>query len=86
MNKLIDWKAFLIGVSIAGLIALLVMKFIGLNFWITFILVAFAMFINGLIAEWEDNRPGGFNNPSSAKKDKKSKGSEESKEESKGSE
>jgi hypothetical protein len=27
------------------------------------ILIPAAMIVNGFIAEWEDNRPGGFNNP-----------------------
>lgn len=27
------------------------------------ILIPVALIVNGLIAEWEDNQPGGFNNP-----------------------
>lgn len=53
----------LIGWSVAALGGWLLSYLSGLSFWISFLIVAFSMFINSLIAETEDNAPGGFNNP-----------------------
>jgi hypothetical protein len=35
----------------------------GINFFLCSALVAAAFMLNGLLAEWEDRRPGGFLNP-----------------------
>jgi len=51
------------GLSIAALIAWGVSHWSSLPFLGAFALVAGSMFINGIIAEKEDNAPGGFNNP-----------------------
>ncbi len=58
-----DIRAFVIGVSIALLISGLISFFFHCPIWMTFFMVIFSMVINGFIAEWEDNQPGGFNNP-----------------------
>lgn len=53
----------LIGGSAAALAAWGVSRFVGLSFWAALVAIAIAMFINGLMADAEDNAPGGFNNP-----------------------
>ena len=63
MNKVIDLKYTIIGLSIAALIGYLLSLFTELSFWLAFGIVAFAMIANGMLAEYEDNLPGGFNNP-----------------------
>lgn len=63
LKRMIDIRAFVLGISIACLISGLITFFFHCPFWMTFFLVVFAMVINGIIAEWEDNQPGGFNNP-----------------------
>jgi hypothetical protein len=60
-----------IGLSIAALIAWGLSHWTSLSFWGAFAIVAGSMFINGVIAEHEDNAPGGFNNPLSPKEEKK---------------
>ena len=52
-----------IGLSIAALVAWGVTHFSTFGFWPAFAIVVVAMFINGIVAEVEDNAPGGFNNP-----------------------
>jgi len=56
-------KIFLISISICAVISAGVGYFFHLSFWITFPVTVGAVFINGLIATWEDRRPGGFENP-----------------------
>ena len=51
--------SLLVSVGIAGLIA----WFTKWPFWGCWLLVAGAMVVNGVVADWEDTRPGGFNNP-----------------------
>ena len=60
----------LIGLSIAALVGWAVSHFSGLGFWPAFAIVVVSMFINGIVAEAEDNEPGGFNNPLPSDKDK----------------
>ena len=69
MKKLFDVRAFLIAVFIAGLLALIATEWLGAKFWLTFVLIALAMFINGWVAYFEDKRPGGFENPAAEKKE-----------------
>ena len=63
MKRFFDWWIGLASLAIAGIIGLAVHRLIGLPFWIAFLLAPIGMILNGLLAEWEDNRPGGFNNP-----------------------
>ena len=37
--------------------------FFGLGFWVTFVITAVALVLNGIVAEIEDRVPGGFLNP-----------------------
>ena len=65
MLKQIDLKYTAIGLAIAAIIGALLSWFSDLPFWASFIIVAVAMVLNGILAEYEDNLPGGFNNPMS---------------------
>ena len=51
------------GLVLAVAIGFAVNWLFGLSLWITVPLTLLALILNGLLAEWEDNRPGGFNNP-----------------------
>jgi hypothetical protein len=65
MKKIIDLKYTVIGLVVAGVIGYLFSLFAKLSFWLAFGLVVLSMVVNGLLAEYEDNLPGGFNNPMS---------------------
>lgn len=65
MKYPINFKYTLLGLGIAATIGFIISAFSNLPFWAAFIIVAVAMFLNGLLAEYEDNLPGGFNNPMS---------------------
>ena len=60
---MIDLRYWFIGLAIAGMVAWLLTWLFGLPFIAAFLLTAGAMFLNGLVADWEDRRPGGFYNP-----------------------
>jgi hypothetical protein len=65
MSKLREafcFRHFLIGLGIATVAALAFRALSGLPFWGCLAIAVGAMLVNGL-AEWEDNQPGGFNNP-----------------------
>jgi len=62
MAKL-NLKIFILSLSIGSLIAAILTYFSGLPFWGALLIVLGAMLINGIIAEKEDNAPGGFLNP-----------------------
>jgi len=49
--------------SVAGLAAWGLSHWTELSFWAAFAIVAGSMFINGIVAQFEDEAPGGFNNP-----------------------
>jgi hypothetical protein len=68
----------IVGTIFWGIIGLFVFfaVYVGhLSWWAAIILMAIGMFINGLVAHFEDERPGGFNNgandPRITKKDNK---------------
>ena len=61
--KTIDLKYTVAGLVIAGAIGYLFSLITKLSFWFAFGLAVFSMVVNGLLAEYEDNLPGGFNNP-----------------------
>ena len=60
---MLDKKIFIISILIACVIAYALSYFCEISFWLSLAGVIFAMVLNGFLAEWEDNRPGGFNNP-----------------------
>ena len=60
----------LIGLSIAALIAWGIHYFPGFSFGASLAIAVVSMLINGIVAEAEDNAPGGFNNPLPSDKEK----------------
>lgn len=56
------WDA-LIGAGIAAALAGIVSAVTRIGFWPAFLIALFAMIANGVLAEYEDNLPGGLNNP-----------------------
>ncbi len=56
-----------IGLSVATLIAWGINHWIGFPFWGVFAIVIGSMIVNGIIAEIEDDAPGGFNSPTPTK-------------------
>ena len=60
----------LIGLSIAALIAWGIHYFTGFSFGASLAIAVVSMLINGIVAEDEDNAPGGFNNPLPGDKEK----------------
>lgn len=58
----INWL-FILLVAIVVVTAYFVSRWDHLNYLLVIVIVAVAILINGLLASWEDNQPGGFNNP-----------------------
>jgi hypothetical protein len=58
-----DTTAFLWGMGLVALGALLLRAISDMPFWACFLIALGALLVNGWLAEWEDNQPGGFNNP-----------------------
>jgi hypothetical protein len=52
-----------LGLLVASLIALAINHWSSFPFWIVFLIVVGGMFINGIVAQFEDDAPGGFNDP-----------------------
>lgn len=63
MIKRLDLKYTAIGLAIAAIIGALISWLSSLPFWASFTIVVVAMMLNGILAEYEDNLPGGLNNP-----------------------
>ena len=62
-QRFISPVPFIVGLSVAALVAWGGSRWTKIPFWGAFALVIIAMIINGIIAEREDEAPGGFNNP-----------------------
>ena len=69
MKNFIDLKVFAISLIICGLVAIGVSYFFGISFFTTFLIIVVALLVNGIVAAWEDELPGGFNNPTTEKQD-----------------
>lgn len=62
MNK--KWLLYAsIWLCICGLAGLVAARFFQVSFWTAFAIAAGALLLNGVVAEIEDRRPGGFLNP-----------------------
>jgi len=70
-RRFFDYRAFLVGFGIAVVGALIFRALTSFPFWVCFVMVVVAMQLNGWLAVWEDNQPGGFNNPNADQKDVK---------------
>jgi len=57
------WSYAGIGLVLAILIGFALNWLLGLSLWVAIPLGILALVLNGFLAEWEDKRPGGFNNP-----------------------
>jgi hypothetical protein len=56
-------KLFLAWLFTCTIISFALYWFFHLPFWAGFLDVAFGLWINDALADWEDSQPGGFNNP-----------------------
>ena len=63
MGRFVDWPYFFMGLALATVVALGLRAFSGMPFWGCFLIALFALLVNGWVATWEDDQPGGFNNP-----------------------
>ena len=56
-------RHFLASLVVATIAALALSYLSGLPFWGGFAIVIVALLVNGWLATWEDDQPGGFSNP-----------------------
>ena len=61
--KLVNINTFMISILVALLLSLAISFFSEIPFWGALLVIIVAIFINGVIAEKEENEPGGFLNP-----------------------
>jgi len=52
-----------IWVVICSVVGIVAAYFFNVGFWLAFLITAAALLLNGVVAEIEDRRPGGFLNP-----------------------
>lgn len=60
MKKTLLWS--ILSLSVISIIAFAVSRWADLNYFVAFAIVAGAVLVNGLVATFEDDLPGGFNN------------------------
>lgn len=60
---MINLKASFLGIAISVIVGGMISWLSGMNFVLSSLLVGGALLVNGLLAEWEVRRPGGFFNP-----------------------
>ena len=61
---MVRWlKYAIVWAIIVALLGTIASHFTGVHFWTAAIIAAAALVANGIFAEWEDRRPGGFYNP-----------------------
>ena len=63
MGRFIHWPGFFGGMALVALLAFGLRALSGMPFWGCFLIALLAILVNGWIATWEDERPGGFNDP-----------------------
>ena len=61
-REFFSFRHFLAAMAIAALAALGIRAFSGLPFWACFAIAFFGLPVNGRLAAWKDDEPGGFNN------------------------
>lgn len=57
-------------IAVVSIVSYLLHYFTGMPLWEAVLIVMVALVVNGFIAEWEDNRPGGINAPDAETEDK----------------
>lgn len=63
MQELGRLPVFLISMALVTLAAFALRAVSALPFWGCFAIAVIALLLNGWLATWEDEQPGGFNNP-----------------------
>ena len=63
MNRIYHFKDTLIGLIISAIISAIISYFSDISFWIIYPIIIIALYLNSLLLDYEDNLPGGFNNP-----------------------
>jgi len=63
MKIIYHFKNSIIGLIIATIISGLIAYFSDIPFWIIYPIMIVALILNSYLLEYEDNLPGGFNNP-----------------------
>jgi hypothetical protein len=66
-----NFWAFLRFLGVAALVAYAISAFSKEPFWMCFAVTAIAILANGWLATWEDEQPGGFNNPTDDQRETK---------------
>ncbi|MEA1647422.1 hypothetical protein UAJ10_00135 [Nitrospirillum sp. BR 11164] len=61
-RRIVIHTRIILAAIFVGMVLMLIFVF-KMPWWLAIIGTCIGFFINGLIAEWEDNLPGGFNNP-----------------------
>ena len=69
LRDFFDYRAFIVGMGAAVVGALIFRALTSFPFWVCFVMVFVAMLLNSWLLEWEDNQPGGFNNPKTDDRD-----------------
>ena len=57
------WRAKIILACFMGGALLFVWLIVGLPLWVSLIVMVLGVLANGALALWEDEQPGGYNNP-----------------------
>jgi len=63
MNRIYHFKDTFIGLIISAIISAIISYFSDISFWIIYPIIIIALYLNSLLLDYEDNLPGGFNNP-----------------------
>ena len=63
MKRFVHWPTFFLSLLVCTALALAAHWIFGVSAWLALPIIVFAVVVNGALATWEDNRPGGFNNP-----------------------
>jgi hypothetical protein len=68
-----DWRIAPVSVVLVATLSYLGDRFLGLPYWAALGVAVLAMIATGVLAEWEDDQPGGFLNPTEDPVDRKAK-------------
>jgi hypothetical protein len=68
-----DWRIAAVSVVLVATLSYLGDRFLGLPYWAALGGVVLAMIACGVLTEWEDDKPGGFFNPTEDSIDRKAK-------------
>ena len=63
MKRFVHWPTFFLSLLVCAVIAFAAHWIFGVSVWLALPIVVVAVVVNGALALWEDEQPGGFNNP-----------------------